>query len=113
MTEQYYRLRAAPGMDCANHSGFAPFVVRDGYVDVPHCAIDGLVRVGGCVLIGPAPAEIVVEAPSDELLVAVEAALVDKGAPAATPETVAQVIEAVAHHHAPKLTLSIPKGVTA
>jgi hypothetical protein len=111
MTEQYYRLRAALGMDTANHSGYEPFLVKNGFVDVPHCAIDGLTRVGGCVYVGPTPRETVVEAPSDELLAAVEAALVDKGEPTATPEVVAEVVAAISHH-APRLTLSIPKGVT-
>jgi hypothetical protein len=108
MSEQYFRLRVAAGCDECNHSGYPKFVVRDGLVDVPFCAVEPLCRIGGAVLIGPTPNEVVVEAPSEEFVAEALHALL--GAPPDahhSAETVAQVVAAIEHRHVPALKLNI------
>jgi hypothetical protein len=99
--EKWHRLKAPTGCDCANHSGFQPFLIRDGHIDCSACAIEGFFKVGGFTMVGESPSsEITVSAPSEDTLRAVEAAIEALGEPAtdhpsAEPELVAQVISTV------------------
>jgi hypothetical protein len=53
-----------PRQDTANDSGCQPFLVKNGYVDVPHRALEGLTRLRAD---RPVPDEIVVQAPNEDL----------------------------------------------
>lgn len=114
MRRQTYRLRVPSGTDEVNSSS-ERFAATGGFVDVPSEMVEPLLRVGGCVLIGPTPdPEPVIPTPSAEFIAEVDAALATIAPPEAerehpSAELVAEVVEAMrelaasGHHAAPAI----------